>query len=134
MFEPVTVPGRGEEVTADALRSEIGAWARSVPLRALVERFGGRVDESELPALLRGLDEFSAGTWDFRANRERNLVDPDTVTGESEELVLAAAAALGLVHPNCRCTRATTTSSSWVVSSARVSGVRRTPPICFNIR
>ncbi|MGQ0775965.1 MAG: hypothetical protein ACT4NY_16350 [Pseudonocardiales bacterium] len=99
MFEPVTVPGRGEDLTAVALRSEIGAWVRSAPMRALVARFGGRVNESELPALLQGLDEFSADTWDFRANRERNLIDPDIVTGESEELILAAADALGLVRP-----------------------------------
>ena len=40
MFEPVLVPGQGEEPTPEVLLAEIDGWISSEPLLALLERFG----------------------------------------------------------------------------------------------
>lgn len=113
MFQEVVVPGQGEDPSAEVLRAEIAGWVRSAPMQALVTHFGGAVPEASLEEQLAGLNRFAAQTWNFwerrddrqqgqgrRAGRtERNQVDPNAVSGRDEELVLAAADALGLVRP-----------------------------------
>ena len=91
-------PVLGSAPTREAALDGITAWVTATPLIELVRAFGG-------PAPTQGrlrLDElrdWSAGHWDFRAQKERNLVDPETVTGELEARVLDAARGLGLVDP-----------------------------------
>jgi hypothetical protein len=104
VFEPVIVPGRGEDPTPDILLGEIGAWVRSAPLRALVSRFGDGHPTGSLAEELAYLDDFTAAAWDFRRAdsgpaKERNQVDADAITGRDEEFVLAATQALGLARP-----------------------------------
>jgi hypothetical protein len=104
MFQEVTVPGQGEDPTPEVLLAEIAAWVRSEPLRSLVAHFGGTLATGSLAAQLAYLDEFTASAWDFRRRvsdgpRERNQVDADAVSGAAEDLVVAAADALGLVRP-----------------------------------
>lgn len=104
MFEPVVVPGQGEEPTPEVLLAEIANWVQSDPLRALVRRFGNGQATGDLAAQLAYLDEFTAEAWDFRAAaagpaRERNQVAVDAITGDDELLVYAATEALGLRTP-----------------------------------
>jgi hypothetical protein len=103
-FEPVAVPGQGEEPTAEVLLAEITGWVRSEPLRALVRHFGQGAPSGSIAEELAYLDDFTARAWDFRRNagadsKERNQVDPDAVAGADEQLAVAAAEALGLVQP-----------------------------------
>jgi UDP-N-acetylmuramoylalanine--D-glutamate ligase len=104
VFEPVVVPGQGEEPAAEVLLAEIAAWVGSEPLRALVRHFGNGEPTGDLAGELAYLDDFTAAAWDFRnldtdGPRERNQVDVDAISGADEQLVLAAADALGLVRP-----------------------------------
>lgn len=100
MFDSIPVPGRAEDPATADLRSEIRTWVDSEPMAALLRRFGGPVEPSaSLTQRLADLETFSKGAWDFRGNKERNLISLDAVTGEVEELVLDAAQALGLVTP-----------------------------------
>lgn len=104
MFQPVVVPGQGENPTAEVLLAEIAGWVHSEPLRELLRRFGASGPTGGLAEELAYLDEFTAEHWNFRRTgaadpKERNQVDPDAVTGTDEELVVAAADALGLVRP-----------------------------------
>ena len=98
MFKPVVVPGQGEEPDAGVLLKEIANWVRSDPLRALVRRFGDGKPFGDIVSELAYLDEFTGREWNFRRDEERNQVEVDAVTGADEELVLAAADALGLVR------------------------------------
>jgi hypothetical protein len=104
VFQEVAVPGRGEDPTPEVLLAEITAWVRSAPLQSLVSRFGGTLPADSLAAQLAYLDEFTASAWNFRRRvsdgpKERNQVDADAVSGSDEDLVMAAADALGLVRP-----------------------------------
>jgi hypothetical protein len=104
MFEPVVVPGQGEDPSAEVLLAEVAEWVHSRPLRALVRQFGGDVPAGSLTAGLAYLDKFTAANWNFRrpvkeGPLERNQIDADAVTGADEEFVMAAASALGLVTP-----------------------------------
>jgi hypothetical protein len=105
----MSVPGQGEDPTPEVLRAEITAWVRSEPLRSLVTHFGGSLAAGSLAAgsleaQLGYLDEFTAAAWNYRRRvsdgpKERNQVDADAVSGADEDLVMAAADALGLVRP-----------------------------------
>jgi hypothetical protein len=104
VFQEVTVPGQGEDPTSEVLLAEIAGWVRSTPLASLVSHFGGALPTDSLAAQLAYLDEFTALAWNFRHRvgegpKERNQVDAEAVSGSDEELVLAAAEALGLVRP-----------------------------------
>lgn len=104
MFQEVAVPGQGEDPTPEVLLAEITAWVRSAPLQSLVSHFGGALPVDGLAAQLAYLDEFTASAWNFRRRvgdgpKERNQVDADAVSGPDEDLVMAAADALGLVRP-----------------------------------
>lgn len=89
-------PGFAVPPDRAALRSDIQQWVGAEALLQLISAFGGptpmpgNADVSELA-------DWSGKHWDFRAGRERNLVDVDTITDELESLVLDAADALGLV-------------------------------------
>jgi hypothetical protein len=104
MFQQIAVPGQGEDPTPEALLAQISGWARSAPVQALVQRFGGALPSGELTAQLAYLDDFTAEKWNFRRRiadgpLERNQIDSDAVTGADEELAIEAADALGLVAP-----------------------------------
>ncbi len=104
MFEPVVVPGQGEDPSAELLLAEVAGWVHSRPLQALVRRFGGDVPVGSLAAGLAYLGEFTAVKWNFRHRvkegpLERNQIDADAVEGADEQFVVAAASALGLVAP-----------------------------------
>lgn len=89
---PTVLPPR-----LDGVEPAMEAWARSDALRDLVAAFGGEAPRDlELGDLLAWLAKFSA-RWDFRGGRERNLVDPPELDEAIPELVLRAAARLGLV-------------------------------------
>ena len=104
MFQEVAVPGQGEDPTPEVLLAEITDWVRSAPLQSLIGHFGGALPAGSLAEQLRYLDEFTASAWNFRRRvsdgpKERNQVDANAVSGSDEELVIAAADALGLVRP-----------------------------------
>ncbi|MGY1829078.1 hypothetical protein ACI8AA_01470 [Geodermatophilus sp. SYSU D01180] len=94
-FAPVPIVGSGPDLVGD-----IAAWSASPPLRGLVAAFGGGDEcfDGDPAARLERLDEFS-DRWDTRKGAERNLAAQLELTDEVEELVLAAARALGLVDP-----------------------------------
>ncbi|PWR06015.1 hypothetical protein DKT68_23965 [Micromonospora acroterricola] len=77
----------------------IAQWVRADPIRRLVARFGGTWPDGDLTEVLRFLDEFSARHWDFRDGRERPDAREPNLDPATAELVLASAAALGLVRP-----------------------------------
>jgi hypothetical protein len=80
----------------DDLPTQIQRWIDSEALRRLVAEFGGQPDvRLELDARFEWLDDFS-NAWDFRSGRERNLVEKATFSAGVEQLVEAAADALGL--------------------------------------
>ncbi len=92
---PVPLPIR---VSGDPA-ADIAGWIRGEPMRRLVDRFGGSWPDGDLADVLRFLDEFSARHWDFRGGRERpDAREPDLDAG-TVELVLQAAASLGLIRP-----------------------------------
>lgn len=97
-FESVPAVGSGPHLIEDMV-----AWSGSEPMRALVNAFGGdsAVLNGDLGSRLERLDSFSE-RWDTRRGAERNLAAQLTLTPAQEDLVLAAARALGLVdatHP-----------------------------------
>lgn len=84
-----------------ALDAALRGWATSEPVRALAAASGWRWPaERDTLALLGRLAELSAD-WDFRRDRERNLIEraPADVNGREmqDSLIIAAARALGLV-------------------------------------
>ena len=104
MFQEVVVPGQGEDPTPEVLLAEITDWVRSAPLQSLISHFGGVLPAGNLADQLLFLDEFTVSAWNFRRRvsdgpKERNQVDAGAVSGSDEELVIAAADALGLVRP-----------------------------------
>lgn len=104
MFQEVAVPGQGEDPTPGVLLAEITDWVRSAPLQSLISHFGGALPAGGLADQLLFLDEFTVSAWNFRRRvsdgpKERNQVDAGAVSGTGEELVIAAADALGLVRP-----------------------------------
>ena len=133
-FDPVPLVGTGVDPVAD-----IEDWLASPPVRALVEAFARTDQDHELArdlAARKGdaaerlarLDVFSR-RWDTRRGRERNLADDLPVRPELQQLVRAAAEALGPVAaPGCA-TATTSTSWSWAASSAPAWPARPTPPI-----
>lgn len=104
MFEPVVVPGQGEDPAAEVLLAEIADWVHSEPLQVLARHFGARPPVGDLAEELAYLEDFTATAWDFRKHdaedpKERNQIDADAVAGADEQMVLAAVDALGLVRP-----------------------------------
>ena len=95
--ERVALPTFGSGDTTRTVLAGVRRWITSPPLRRLVTEFGGDCDDSaELGALLNRLLAFSADHWDFRRGRERaDSVEPEW-SGETAELVISAAGALGL--------------------------------------
>ncbi|MFG2050339.1 hypothetical protein ACGFIW_23260 [Micromonospora sp. NPDC048935] len=92
---PVPLPvGAPDDPAAGVAR-----WVGADPIRGLVARFGGTWPDGDLAEVLRFLDEFSATHWDFRGGRERPEAREPDLDPDTAELVLAAAAALGLVRP-----------------------------------
>ncbi|MET8042757.1 hypothetical protein ABZU25_18090 [Micromonospora sp. NPDC005215] len=77
----------------------VARWVGADPIRGLVARFGGTWPDGDLTEVLRFLDEFSATHWDFRGGRERPEAREPDLDPDATELVLIAAAALGLVRP-----------------------------------
>lgn len=104
-FEPVPLPSLPPgELAAARLEPVLRDWASSAPIRALAEASGwdwpSCRDAGELLARLAEL----SGDWDFRGRGggvERNFIGADSaeVNGRvvPEELIMAAAEALGLV-------------------------------------
>ncbi|MFG1777569.1 hypothetical protein ACGFIG_14200 [Micromonospora sp. NPDC049048] len=92
---PTGAAGTSNETIAAGVR----AWAGSAPLRALVGHFGGDWPDGELAAVLAALDAFSARHWDFRGGRERPDAREPAFDPATARLVLATAAALGMVRP-----------------------------------
>jgi hypothetical protein len=98
----VRPPGIGVRPDRDALTAAIADWLTAEALIDLVRAFGGPVP-SQVRLDLDELRTWSAEHWDFRAQKERNLVDPEMVTGELEARVIDAATELGLVEPAKPC-------------------------------
>jgi len=95
---PAGEPGRYDPAALDAA---LRGWATSEPVRALAAASGWHWPaEPDTLALLGRLAELSAD-WDFRRDRERNLIEHATAEVNGREvpdsLVIAAARALGLV-------------------------------------
>lgn len=95
----VPLPNSTPDGGVDAISSGIARWVGSAPLRELVARFGGRWPAGDLATVLAGLDDFSAGQWDFRAGRERPEAREPDLDDATAAQVHAAASALGLVRP-----------------------------------
>ncbi|MGR6320878.1 hypothetical protein Q2K19_21380 [Micromonospora soli] len=94
----VALPAGAAGMTGPELAAGVGAWVDSPPLRALVGHFGGDWPAGDVPAVLAGLDEFSARHWDFREGRERPEAREPDFDPATIRLVLDSAAALGLVR------------------------------------
>jgi hypothetical protein len=100
MFAPVAIPGRGADPSSADVRDEIRNWIDSDAMTALLGEFSGpAARDGSLADRLAELEGFSARVWDFRANRERNLIDPNAIEADAQRLTLDAAQALGLVAP-----------------------------------
>jgi hypothetical protein len=100
-FDQVPLVGTGLDPAAD-----IDGWLASVPVRALVEVFAedGRdhelardlaVEKGDVAERLARLDLFT-DRWDTRRGLERNQATELPLSPERQELVLAAAEALGM--------------------------------------
>lgn len=81
-----------------SLEQSIAEWVFSPALAAVVAAFGVTAPEpgTELGDALEWLEEFSL-RWDFRGGAERNLVGDQRLDAATRDVVLRAAAALGLV-------------------------------------
>ncbi|MET7376877.1 hypothetical protein [Micromonospora arida] len=86
-------------VVAGQVPAEIWAWVGSAPLRGLIRHFDGDWPAGDLAAVLAWLDDFSARHWDFRQGRERPEAREPAFDARTAEVVLDAAAALGMVRP-----------------------------------
>lgn len=95
----VAVPGLAIAPEPSVLRDQIAAWVTSPALRRALEAFGGPSLNAGNKADLDVLVAWTSTHWDFRAGRERNLLDPDIIDGDLEALVFASARDLGLVDP-----------------------------------
>ncbi|MEU9509254.1 hypothetical protein AB0D32_23580 [Micromonospora sp. NPDC048170] len=84
---------------AERITAGIRSWVGSAPLRDLVGHFGGDWPDGDVAAVLAGLDDFSARHWDFRGGRERPDAREPAFDPATAGLVLATAAALGMVRP-----------------------------------
>lgn len=91
---PLAPPAFALAPDATAITADIRRWVTSPALSELVAAFDGPVG-----AGLADLVAWSAAHWDFRAGKERNLVDPDMIVGGLEDLVLTSATQLGMVEP-----------------------------------
>lgn len=100
-FEQVPLVGTGLDPAGD-----IDGWLASVPVHALVEAFSSTGQDLELARDLAAekgdvaerlarLDAFT-DRWDTRRGRERNQADELPMRPDQEELVTAAAEALGM--------------------------------------
>jgi hypothetical protein len=91
VFERVLPVGVGNDVS-----SEIENWIGSEPIRAVVRAFGGDDDvfSGNLSDQLASLDAFT-DRWDTRQGKERDLAGELHLTEDQEDLVIAAATALG---------------------------------------
>jgi hypothetical protein len=80
------------------LAERISAWLFSPALAAVVEAFEATPPASSTPLdeALEWFDEFS-GRWDYRKGKERNLVTPQDLGPEVEDIARRAAVALGMV-------------------------------------
>ena len=102
-FDPVPLPvGARGGWAPERLDSALGGWAASAPMRALAAASGWEWPAHSVTSQVLGrLAELSAD-WDFRASRERYLIErtPADVNGRQlpDALVLGAARALGLVE------------------------------------
>jgi hypothetical protein len=83
-------------VDRTAIESAIRKWIDCDLLTSLLVSFGGPVPNGrDLTQDLRQLEEFS-NNWDFRGGVERNLARSAKLTMDQQEIVSAAAHALGL--------------------------------------
>ncbi|NES15014.1 hypothetical protein G3554_15580 [Micromonospora sp. PPF5-17] len=94
----MALPAGAAGAVGAELAAGVRAWVESPPLRALVGHFGGDWPAGDVPAVLAGLDDFSARHWDFREGRERPEAREPAFDPATSRLVLAAADALGLVR------------------------------------
>ncbi|MEV4465874.1 hypothetical protein AB0J51_19890 [Micromonospora echinofusca] len=95
----VALPSGAAGTSAEAITAGVRAWVGSAPLRGLVGHFGGDWPDGDLAAVLARLDDFSARHWDFRGGRERPDAREPAFDPATARLVLATAAALGMVRP-----------------------------------
>lgn len=97
-FTPVALPLYDPGDPVGSVERLVGAWVHSEPFTELVDAFGGASvgQDEELPQELAKLDTFSE-RWDFRGGKERNLAETARFADEHEDLIVAAAKALGLV-------------------------------------
>lgn len=98
-FGHAELPRYNKDAQATALMDQIASWVHSEPLTTLVETFGGAdlAGGESLGQELDKLDSFS-DRWDFRRGKERNLAQTADFASEHEELIIAAAEALGMVR------------------------------------
>ncbi|MDO3687303.1 hypothetical protein Q3W68_25860 [Micromonospora sp. C28ISP2-4] len=94
----VTLPGGAAGTTRAQFLAGVRSWVESAPVRRLVAHFGGDWPDGDLAAVLARLDAFSARRWDFRQGRERPDAREPAFDPATADLVLSAAAALGLVR------------------------------------
>jgi hypothetical protein len=96
-FQPVKLPESPPKHGVERARASIEEWVASAPLVALVEQFGGAIPDSGIASQLAWLDDFSEEHWDYRKGKERNLALTQDFNQPTEQLILDAADALGLV-------------------------------------
>lgn len=96
-FAQVPLPESPTEHGVERARFSIAAWVKSDALSALAEAFGGIPEDGSLASRLAWLDNFSEQKWDYRKGQERNLAHSEDFDSATEDLILAAADALGLM-------------------------------------
>lgn len=84
------------EVPLPRTGAGIDAWARSEAMTALLAEFGERPPDGEPGAVLAALDRFSEQRWDYRKGLERHQAVAEAFPAATDEVIHAAAAALGL--------------------------------------
>ncbi|MET7667935.1 hypothetical protein [Micromonospora luteifusca] len=101
-FDAVALPSCEPDFQPQAVAEEIHAWISSEPMRALVSEYGASLPQASVGDLLAWLDAFSDEHWDFRKHGkvERDQVKAPSFLPDRVDLILAAATALRLVHPD----------------------------------
>jgi hypothetical protein len=107
-FESVPLPFFPPGADLGRMATVLNSWISSPPLRALAAASGWDWPDYPPAADLFARVAELSGDWDFRGRAERDLISaaPAVANGRiiAEDLIVAAATALGLVHAAPMCT------------------------------
>lgn len=96
-MDDLITPSLGRAPDPQAVRDQVAAWVTSQAFVRTLSVFDGPIPKSGNVEDLETLVAWASTHWDFRSGRERNLVDPDMIGSDIEDIVVACARDLGLV-------------------------------------